>query len=97
MTQTTYEVLNVEGGRPVKMWTRGVPVEDMARAQLRKAAQMPFVFKHVAAMPDVHVGIGATVGSVIPTKGAVIPAAAIMVPPSHCCRAFTAWAAASMV
>ena len=36
---------------------------------------MPFVFKHVAAMPDVHVGIGATVGSVIPTKGAVIPAA----------------------
>ena len=73
MTQTTYEVLNVEGGRPVKMWTRGVPVEDMARAQLRKAAQMPFVFKHVAAMPDVHVGIGATVGSVIPTKGAVIP------------------------
>ena len=36
---------------------------------------MPFIFKHVAAMPDVHVGIGATVGSVIPTKGAVIPAA----------------------
>ena len=34
MTQTTYEVLNVEGGRPVKMWTRGVPVEDGARAQL---------------------------------------------------------------
>jgi tRNA-splicing ligase RtcB len=75
MTQTTYAVLNVEGGRPVKMWTRGVPVEDMARAQLTKAAKMPFVFKHVAAMPDVHVGIGATVGSVIPTKGAVIPAA----------------------
>ena len=39
------------------------------------AAAMPFVFRHVAAMPDVHVGIGATVGSVIPTKGAVIPAA----------------------
>jgi tRNA-splicing ligase RtcB len=57
------------------MWTRGVPVEDGARAQLARAAQMPFVFKHVAVMPDVHVGIGATVGSVIPTKGAVIPAA----------------------
>ncbi|MCX8476740.1 MAG: RtcB family protein [Sphingomonas sp.] len=57
------------------MWTRGVPVEDEARAQLARAARMPFVFKHVAAMPDVHVGIGATVGSVIPTKGAVIPAA----------------------
>ncbi|SEI66034.1 tRNA-splicing ligase RtcB [Sphingobium sp. AP50] len=75
MTQTTYEVQHVEGGKPVKMWTRGVPVDDKAREQLRKAAQMPFVFKHVAAMPDVHVGIGATVGSVIPTKGAVIPAA----------------------
>ena len=52
-----------------------MPVDDKARAQLARAAQMPFVFKHVAAMPDVHVGIGATVGSVIPTKGAVIPAA----------------------
>lgn len=72
---TTYDVQQVEGGVPIKMWTRGVPVEDMARAQLARAAQMPFVFRHVAAMPDVHVGIGATVGSVIPTKGAVIPAA----------------------
>lgn len=75
MTQTTYEFHQPEGGAPIKMWTRGVPVEDEARAQLARAAQMPFIFKHVAAMPDVHVGIGATVGSVIPTKGAVIPAA----------------------
>ena len=75
MTQTTYEYQEVEGGSPVKMWTRGVPVDDKARDQLTKAARMPFIFKHVAAMPDVHVGIGATVGSVIPTKGAVIPAA----------------------
>ena len=75
MTQTTYEYQEVEGGSPVKMWTRGVPVDDKARDQLAKAARMPFIFKHVAAMPDVHVGIGATVGSVIPTKGAVIPAA----------------------
>ncbi|HEY6816632.1 MAG TPA: RtcB family protein [Croceibacterium sp.] len=74
MTQT-YDYQHVEGGVPIKMWTRGVPVDDKARAQLSRAAQMPFVFKHVAAMPDVHVGIGATVGSVIPTKGAVIPAA----------------------
>jgi len=50
-------------------------VDAKAREQLSKAAKMPFVFKHVAAMPDVHLGIGATVGSVIPTKGAVIPAA----------------------
>ena len=75
MTQTTYEYREVEGGSPIKMWTRGVPVDDKAREQLTKAAKMPFIFKHVAAMPDVHVGIGATVGSVIPTKGAVIPAA----------------------
>jgi tRNA-splicing ligase RtcB len=75
MTQTTYDYQHVEGGVPIKMWTRGVAVEDGARAQLARAAQMPFVFKHVAVMPDVHVGIGATVGSVIPTKGAVIPAA----------------------
>lgn len=75
MAETTYEFHNVDGGVPVKMWTRGVPVEDEARAQLTRAARMPFIFKHVAAMPDVHVGIGATVGSVIPTRGAVIPAA----------------------
>ncbi|HEY6965742.1 MAG TPA: RtcB family protein [Erythrobacter sp.] len=75
MTQTTYEFHQDEGAAPIKMWTRGVPVEDEARKQLARAAQMPFIFKHVAAMPDVHVGIGATVGSVIPTKGAVIPAA----------------------
>lgn len=75
MTETLYDYQHVEGGVPIKMWTRGVPVEDGARAQLARAAQMPFVFKHVAVMPDVHIGIGATVGSVIPTKGAVIPAA----------------------
>ena len=75
MTETKYEFTQVEGGAPIKSWTRGVPVDDKAKAQLAKAAQMPFIFKHVAAMPDVHVGIGATVGSVIPTKGAVIPAA----------------------
>lgn len=75
MTDATFEFRAVDGGVPIKMWTRGVPVDDKARDQLARAAQMPFVFRHVAAMPDVHVGIGATVGSVIPTKGAVIPAA----------------------
>ncbi|HSV79451.1 MAG TPA: RtcB family protein [Ramlibacter sp.] len=63
------------GGVPVKMWTRGVPVEDEARRQLANAARLPIVFKHIAAMPDVHFGIGATVGSVIPTVRAIIPAA----------------------
>lgn len=75
MTEALFDYQHVEGGVPIKMWTRGVPVEEGARAQLMRAAQMPFVFRHVAAMPDVHVGIGATVGSVIPTRGAVIPAA----------------------
>lgn len=75
MAAQDFELMDVEGGVPVKMWTKGVPVDAKAREQLASAAKMPFVFRHVAAMPDVHVGMGATVGSVIPTKGAVIPAA----------------------
>lgn len=60
---------------PIKAWTEGVPVEDKALDQLRAIAGLPFIYKHVAAMPDVHWGLGATIGSVIATKGAVIPAA----------------------
>ena len=60
---------------PIKTWTRGVAVEESARKQLENVASMPFIHKWVAVMPDVHWGIGATVGSVIPTVGAVIPAA----------------------
>jgi tRNA-splicing ligase RtcB len=66
---------DVPGGVPLKMWTRGVPIEDEAKRQLTNAARLPIVFKHIAAMPDVHFGIGATVGSVIPTLKAIIPAA----------------------
>ena len=73
--ETNYIEDAVPGGVPVKMWTRGVPVEDEAKRQLANAARLPIVFKHVAAMPDVHFGIGATVGSVIPTFRAIIPAA----------------------
>jgi tRNA-splicing ligase RtcB len=73
--ERSYEVMHVEGGVPVKSWTRGVPFEEEARAQLRNVASLPFVHRQVAVMPDVHWGIGATVGSVIPTRGAVIPAA----------------------
>jgi tRNA-splicing ligase RtcB len=75
MTEATYNVIRPEKGVPIKAWTKGVPLEDAARAQLLNVAQLPFIFKWVAAMPDVHWGIGATVGSVIPTKGAIIPAA----------------------
>ena len=70
-----FEVMQRDGGAPVKMWTRGVGIDERARDQLARAASMPFIFKHVAVMPDVHVGLGATIGSVIPTKGAIIPAA----------------------
>ncbi|PPE69979.1 RtcB family protein [Caldimonas thermodepolymerans] len=71
----SFQTLEVPGGVPVKMWTRGVPVEDEAKRQLANVARLPVVFRHVAAMPDVHVGIGATVGAVIPTVRAIIPAA----------------------
>ena len=62
-------------GAGIKAWISGVPVEDAALRQLKNVAALPFVHKHVAAMPDVHFGKGATVGSVIPCKGAIIPAA----------------------
>jgi tRNA-splicing ligase RtcB len=75
MKNQDYEVMNVEGGRHVKMWTRGVPVDEQAKKQLTNIARMPFVHSHLAVMPDVHVGKGATVGSVIATQGAIIPAA----------------------
>ena len=74
--EKTYNVLPPVGaGVQVKAWTKGVPVEEQARKQLMNAAQLPFVFKWIAAMPDVHWGVGATIGSVIPTQGAIIPAA----------------------
>ena len=55
MSEAPYETLHVDGGCPVKLWTRGVPVESQAKQQLANTARMPFVFRHVAAMPDVHV------------------------------------------
>ena len=75
MSEKAYNVIAPERGVPIKAWTRGVSLEDEARKQLLNVAQLPFVYKWIAAMPDVHWGIGATVGSVIPTKGAIIPAA----------------------
>jgi tRNA-splicing ligase RtcB len=66
--------LQIDGGRvPVKVWTG--ELEPQARRQLENVARLPIVHGHVAAMPDVHAGIGATVGSVIPTKGAIVPSA----------------------
>lgn len=64
-----------KNGGLIKAWTKGVTVEDKALEQVDNIASMPFIHKHIAIMPDVHWGMGATVGSVIPTKGAIIPAA----------------------
>ncbi len=75
--QTNYEVMYDENAQnvPVKSWTRGVPFADNAKQQLHNISTLPFIHKWVAAMPDAHLGRGATVGSVIPTVGAIIPAA----------------------
>ena len=62
-----------EGRVPVRIYTG--EIEPAARAQLVNVSKLPIVHHHVAAMPDVHLGIGATVGSVIPTLHAIIPAA----------------------
>lgn len=65
----SYQVQEVSNGKPIKLWTEGVPVEDEARQQLVNTASMPFIFRHLAVMPDVHLGKGSTIGSVIPTLG----------------------------
>jgi tRNA-splicing ligase RtcB len=70
-----HRLIDSENGVPIKAWTNGVAIEAEAEQQLRNVARLPFIYRWVAAMPDVHWGIGATVGSVIPTKGAIIPAA----------------------
>ena len=74
MSETSY-IYEATDGAPIKMWMRGVSLEASAHEQLLNVASMPFIHKHLAVMPDVHWGMGATIGSVIPTKGAIIPAA----------------------
>ncbi len=73
--ERSYEMFQPAGGVPVKAWTRGVPFEAEARKQLENISRLPFIHGWVAAMPDVHWGIGATVGSVIATHRAIVPAA----------------------
>jgi len=63
------------GGRPIFAWIEGVPVEDEAIEQLKRVAELPFVFRHVAAMPDVHAGAGSTIGTVFASTQAIVPAA----------------------
>src|SRR5262245_11999690 len=68
-------VIATASSTPIKAWVDGVELEDDAEQQLRNVATLPFIYKHVAVMPDVHWGMGATVGSVIATRGAIVPAA----------------------
>ncbi|WP_254458404.1 RtcB family protein [Xanthomonas sacchari] len=75
MNTEQYDVIAQPGAAPIKLWTRGVPLEDEARQQLQNIAKLPFIHRWIAVMPDVHLGKGATVGSVVPTIGAIVPAA----------------------
>ncbi len=72
---SNYEVISDNVKFPIKSWTRGVPFEDQAKEQLRALANMPFVYKHIAVAPDVHIGIGCSIGTILATQGAIIPAA----------------------
>jgi len=62
-----------DGGLPIKIWTDIESVEESAMKQLINVSKLPFIYKWVASMPDVHMGKGAAIGSVIATKGAVVP------------------------
>ncbi len=73
-TTSPYRTISTEGA-PIKAWVNGVPFEPEAEKQLRNVAALPFIHHHVAVMPDVHAGLGATIGSVIACRKAVIPAA----------------------
>ena len=75
MTTHHYDVIQEQDAAPIKLWTRGVPLENEARKQLQNIARLPFIHRWIAVMPDVHLGKGATVGSVVPTIGAIVPAA----------------------
>ena len=70
-----FTTFNVPEGKPIRAWIEGVALEDEAKKQLENLARMPFIHRGIAVMPDVHAGKGSTVGSVIATRGAIIPAA----------------------
>lgn len=72
---SNYEVIDAGNGRIIKAWRKGVKFEDKAIEQLKNTSSLPFIHKWIAAMPDTHWGAGSTVGTVLPTKGAVVPAA----------------------
>ncbi|CAM3802862.1 RNA-splicing ligase RtcB [Vibrio aerogenes CECT 7868] len=75
MCEKNFNLIENDNRTPIKAWTKGVPFEDKAQQQLERIASMNLVHSHIAVMPDVHMGKGATIGSVIPSVEAVIPAA----------------------
>ncbi len=70
---TVKKTLQKGEGKEILIWTDDV--DEVSTTQLINVAKLPFIYRHVSAMPDVHAGMGATIGSVIATEGAVIPAA----------------------
>ena len=63
-----------DSGTPIKLWVAHLgEVESQSLAQLNEMGKLPFVHPHIAVMPDVHLGKGAVIGSVVPAKGAVVP------------------------
>ena len=71
----SYKTFSTAQGTIVKAWVKDLPFEEAAKRQVFNIADMPFVYKEVAVMPDVHVGKGCTVGSVIPMINSIVPAA----------------------
>jgi tRNA-splicing ligase RtcB len=72
---SNFEIIDAGEGRIIKAWRKGVRFEDKAIDQLKNTARLPFIYKWMAAMPDTHWGMGSTVGTVLPTRNAVVPAA----------------------
>ncbi len=66
-------ILEASNATPVKVWTNDI--DKATQQQLQNVAALPFIHHHIAAMPDVHLGLGATIGAVIPTVDAIVPAA----------------------
>ena len=72
---SNFEIIEAGDGRIIKAWRKGVKFEEKAIDQLKNTARLPFIYKWMAAMPDTHWGMGSTVGTVLPTRDAVVPAA----------------------
>ena len=75
MPEVGYNYFRDRDEAPVFAWTGKMPIEESAKEQIHETAKLPFIFDHMAVMPDVHAGKGSTIGTVIPTDGAVVPAA----------------------